>query len=78
MIQESEKILEKIEFYMQLHGKLPENLTDIGLEEKNGYNVIYYDKRDSCNFTISFPISNELHLFYYSDTKKWERGYRKM
>ena len=78
MVQEGNEIVEKIESYKQQNNKLPENLNDLGLEEKDGYNVIYYTKRDSCNFTISFPISEESHMFYYSDSKKWEEGYRKM
>lgn len=78
MIADGEEIIKKIELYQKRTNKLPEDLYDLGLEEKEGYNAIYYLKRDRINYTVSFPISNECHMFYYSDTKTWEQGYRKM
>lgn len=78
MISEGEQIIEKIERYHLKNNRLPDNLNDLGLEEKDGYNVLYYHKRDSLNYTVSFPISSETHMFYYSDSKTWENGFRKM
>lgn len=76
--KEAVTIIKRIETYKLKENKLPNNLKDLGLKERDGYNTIYYMKRDSVNFTISFPISAESHLFYYSDTKTWEKGFRKM
>ncbi len=76
--KEAAIIVKKIEAYKCKENKLPDNLKDLGLEESDGYNTIYYMQRDSANFTVSFPISAESHLFYYSDSKDWEKGFRKM
>ncbi len=78
MILEGEEIIKKIEVFKKKCGHLPENLNELGITEKDGYNTIYYMKQDESNFTVSFPISAEEHLSYYSDSKKWEEGYRKM
>lgn len=76
MIKQGEEIIQKVEDYKLLHKKLPNSLSDIGLKELDGMDVLYYYKRDSVNYTVSFPISAEEHKFYYSDSKKWEIGYR--
>lgn len=76
--KEAEMIIEKIELYKLKENELPSNLKDLGLRESDGYNTVYYMKRDSNNYTVSLPISAESHLFYYSDSKTWEKGYRKM
>ena len=78
MIEKGEKIIIKVEEYKYVHKKLPNSLSDLGLKELDGMDVIYYYKRDSIHYTVSFPISAEEHKFYYSDSKKWENGYRDM
>lgn len=76
--QEGNAIVAKVEDYKQKHHQLPLALTDIGLEEQEGMDALYYDRRDSIHYTVSFPISAEEHRFYYSDTRKWENYYRFM
>lgn len=78
LIKEGNAIIEKIEYYQQAHTRIPNSLEEIGIKEEDGWDVLYYDKRDSFHYTISFPISAEQHKFYYSDSKKWENGYREM
>lgn len=78
MITEGNQVIKKIDLFKNRNNKLPKSLTEIGLEEKEGFDVLYYTKRDSLNYTLSFPISAETHVFYYSDSRKWEKGYRKM
>ncbi len=75
---EGEQVIEKIELFIEQNHKLPNSLADLGLIEQDGYDVIYYTKRDSLYYTVSFPISAEAHMFYYSDTDTWEKGYRTM
>jgi len=78
LMSEGEGVINKIELYIEQNNKLPNSLEDLGLIEQDGYDVIYYEKRDSLCYTVSFPISAEEHLFYYSDTETWEKGYRVM
>jgi hypothetical protein len=78
LMNEGKEIIKKIEDYKKKHNKLPGSLSDMGIEEQDGMDVLYYYKRDSINYTVSFPISAEKHKFYYSDSKKWEEGYRDM
>lgn len=78
LIKEGNAIVEKVEHYRQVHNRLPNTLEEIGIEEEEGLDVLYYYKRDSLNYTVSFPVSPEEHKFYYSDSKKWESGFREM
>jgi len=76
LINEGNALVEKIETFRVKHNRLPNSLEEIGLEERDGIDVIYYDKRDGLNYTISFGTSLGESKFYYSDNKKWEDSYR--
>lgn len=78
LIKEGNKLVKSIEAFKYKNNRLPSTLDEIGIAEKEGLNVLYYSKRDSTHFTISFPVSAEQHKFYYSDSKCWEVGYREM
>lgn len=78
LINEGNILVKKIELFRAENKRLPNSLEEIGIPEKDGFNVLYYYKRDSLHYTVSFPISAEEHKFYYSDTKQWEKGYREM
>jgi len=72
-------IIEKIEKFKQEYNRLPNTLSEIGIIEKDETNPpLYYDKRDSVHFTISFGISLDDSKIYYSDSKKWEDSFREM
>jgi hypothetical protein len=75
---EGKVLVEKIEMFKAEHKRLPNSLEEIGISEEDGFDVLYYFKRDSIHYTVSFPISAEIHKFYYSDTEQWEKGYREM
>lgn len=45
------------------------------MEEENS-NALYYDIRNDTSYTVSFIMSIDYNKTYYSDTKKWENGYR--
>lgn len=76
LINEGNALVEKIEAFRVKNNRLPNSLVEIGLEERDGIDVLYYDKRDSLNYTISFGTSLGESKFYYSDNKKWENSYR--
>lgn len=71
-------LVRRIEVFKAENKRLPDSLEEINIAERDGFDVLYYYKRDSLHYTVSFPISAEEHKFYYSDTKKWEEGFRKM
>jgi hypothetical protein len=76
LTREGNELVKKIEYYRAEHKILPNSLEEIGIPEMDGFNVLYYYKRDSLHYTVSFAISAEEHNFYYSDTKQWEKGFR--
>jgi hypothetical protein len=70
-------IIVKIELFKKKNGKLPDQLSDLGIKETE-QGPIYYEKRDSINYTVSFGTSMGESMIYYSDSKKWEELYREM
>ena len=78
LMKEGYRLVEKIEEFRTMQGRLPISLEEIGVEEKEGYYALFYDVRSECNYTISFGVSIDYNKFYYSDTKTWENGYREM
>ncbi|UUV21190.1 hypothetical protein [Paenimyroides aestuarii] len=78
LIKEGNLLVKKIEMFKKQNQRLPLSLEEIRVPEEDGFDVLYYYKRDSLHYTVSFPISSEEHKFYYSDTKQWEKGYREM
>ncbi len=76
--KKGEELVEKIEIYRQENTKLPASLVEMGIEEKEGIDVLYYDRRDSLHYTVSFGTSLGESMFYYSDTKQWEKRYREI
>lgn len=64
------ELIEKIEEYKQKHGKLPENLSDLGVIEAMGEGP-YYEKIDSINYIVYFNIGFDNRKVYYSYLKKW-------
>lgn len=78
LMNEGEMLVEKIESFRDEHDRLPNSLVEIGLEETDGADVLYYNKRDSLNYTVSFGTALGESKFYYSDSQQWEDGYRAM
>jgi hypothetical protein len=76
LIKEGNKLVSKIEYYRTKHNKLPNSLEDIGIEETDGLDVLYYSKKDSIHYIIWFGMDLGESTTYYSDTKTWENLYR--
>lgn len=64
-------IVKKIEVYRQKNGKLPESLTDIGIEEKEE-GPIYYRKDSETDYIIWYGLTLGESRVYDSKTKAWE------
>lgn len=78
-MREGNVIIKKIELYKQQNRQLPNSLSDLGISEKDESDPpLYYERRDSTHYTLSFNISMDDSKFYYSDSKKWEDNYREM
>jgi hypothetical protein len=72
-------IIGKIEAYKKEYKRLPDSLENIGIKVVDEVNPpIYYDKRDSIHYVVMFSIGFDDSHYYYSDSKKWEIGYRDM
>ncbi|KAF5061563.1 hypothetical protein DSECCO2_314140 [anaerobic digester metagenome] len=78
LIKEGNTLVEKIEVFRTENKRLPTSLDELGIEERDGIDVLYYDKRDSLHYTVSFGTSLGESVIYYSDTKQWEDRYREI
>ena len=76
LTQRGEDIVEKIELFRKENHRLPKDLNEIGILEEENSNALYYDIRNDTSYTVSFIMSIDYNKTYYSDTKKWENGYR--
>lgn len=79
LMQQGNEFVEKIEQYKKDNNRLPVSLSDIGITVKSESKPpIYYEKRDSRHYTVSFGTTLGESKIYYSDSKKWEDRYREM
>jgi hypothetical protein len=76
--KEANVLIKQIEFFRMKNKRLPNTIEDIGLKEIDGIDALYYTKRDSLHYMISFGMDLGESKFYYSDTKKWEDRYQEM
>ncbi|MBK8485174.1 MAG: hypothetical protein IPO86_05425 [Saprospiraceae bacterium] len=78
-MQQGNEFIEKIEKYKKDNNKLPTSLSAIGIAIKNESDPpIYYERKDSIHYTVSFGTTLGESKIYYSDSKKWEDRYREM
>jgi hypothetical protein len=78
LTQRGEIIIGRIEFFRKQNHRLPKELNEIGIIEEENSNAFYYDIRNDTSYTISFMMSIDYNKTYYSDTKRWENGYREI
>jgi hypothetical protein len=65
------EIVNKIENFKKDKGKLPETLSEIGIEEKEE-GPIYYRKESETKFVLWFGTILGESVTYNSDTKEWK------
>lgn len=75
LIKKGNGIVVKIEAYKLKNGLFPESLNELIIEESI-LEEIFYNKIDSTNYIIWFGTSLGESKIFYSDSKKWEDGYR--
>jgi len=67
------EMIVQVENFKRLHGKLPQSITDLDIEEPMGTGP-YYEQIDSTKYKVYFNIGFDNTLTYYSDTKEWIEG----
>ncbi|WP_051686453.1 hypothetical protein [Chryseobacterium hispalense] len=77
-IKKANLIINKIENYRKVKHTIPDNLGIIGVQETEE-GPVYYKKIDSSNYIVWVQAESSLgeSKIYYSDTQKWEDGFRK-
>ncbi len=77
-IKEANQIISKIENYRKIKHVIPNNLDAIGIQETEE-GPVYYKKLDSSNYMIWIQAESSIgeSKIYYSDSQKWEDGFRK-
>ena len=78
LTRRGENVIERIEFFRKKNHRIPKDLNEIGIIEEENSNALYYDVRNDTSYTVSFMMSIDYNKTYYSDTKKWENGYREI
>jgi hypothetical protein len=65
------EIVGKIESFKKEKGRLPESLSEIGIEEKED-SPIHYEKKSDAKFILWYGTSLGESATYDSDTKQWK------
>jgi CRISPR/Cas system-associated protein Csx1 len=65
------EIVNKIENFKKETGKLPENLTEIGIKETEE-GPVYYEKESETKYLLWFGTTLGESVSYNSETKQWE------
>jgi hypothetical protein len=68
---EGDEIICKIEAFNKENGRLPDSLSEIGIEEKLE-GPIYYDKKDDSEYIVWFGAGLGESVIYHSTTKEWD------
>lgn len=63
-------IIEKVEAYRQEKGKLPENVTEVGIDDNQDH-LSFYVKKSQDEYEIWYGLGLETSRSYNSKTKKW-------
>lgn len=78
LMAKGDEMVKVIEDFYREKGRLPYSLEEIKIQEGEGSDAVFYNKRDSIHYTLSFGMSLSESKIYYSDSKRWEDKYREM
>jgi hypothetical protein len=76
--EKGNEIIEKIEYYVEQNGTPPDSLLEIGIDDSDDDFPFYYQKKGCYNYILSFGLSIDESKIFYSDSKRWEYGYREI
>lgn len=63
-------IIEKVEAYRQEKGRLPENVTEVGIDDNQDH-LSFYVKKSQDEYEICYGLGLGTSRIYNSKTKKW-------
>jgi hypothetical protein len=66
----AEMIIEKVEVYIQKTGRLPENVTEAGINDEQD-TLSFYVKKSEDEYEIWYGLGLGTSRIYNSKTKKW-------
>ena len=72
LMGEGDKIISKIERFREERRRLPESLSEVGIEEKEE-GPIYYEKKSDTKFVLWFGMELGGSVIYDSEARKWSR-----
>jgi hypothetical protein len=65
-----EQLVEKVEIYRHVQGRLPESLEDVGVH--NNDLPVYYEKKSGDRYILWYGTTLGESAVFDSQTKKWE------
>ncbi len=71
LVKQGNEVVHKVESFKKTNGRLPNSLSEIGIEEKEE-GPIYYDKKSDTRYIVWFGTILGESITYDSDTQKWE------
>lgn len=71
LIKQGNDMAAKIETYKGKKGRLPDSLTEVGIEEKLE-GPIFYEKKSDTEYRLWFGSELGESVVYNSSTRKWE------
>lgn len=69
--REAGVLIAEVEAFEQKHARLPENITELGREDKME-GPVYYQKNSDSSFWVSFGMAVGESMIYRSETGKWQ------
>ena len=71
LVDEGDLLIEKIERFRSQHNRLPINLEDMGIKEKEE-DQLHYNLIDSNRYIVSFGYGVGESIIFHSETGKWD------
>ena len=68
--EHAELIIEKVEIFKIENGRLPNNVTEVGLDDKQMH-LSFYQKTSDTNYMVWYGLGLGESKIYRSETKKW-------
>lgn len=66
----AELIIEKVEKFRQETGRLPEKVTEVGIDDKQD-SLSFYEKKSEDEYEVWYGLDLGTSKIYNSKTKKW-------
>ena len=73
LIKGASILIQKVDSYKLLKKRLPESVTELGIEEQMDIGT-YYQKLDSNRYIIYYNIGFDDSFVYYSNLKEWRHN----